>query len=520
MITMKQKLLATARQMRAIDRAAIEELGIPGVVLMENAGKGTVDIISRRLGDLAGREIVIFAGPGNNGGDGFVIARHLHQLGAVPHVVLAAPVDRVNGDAAVNLAIVEALPIEITMLLAGDDFLKIRPLVQGASLLVDALLGTGLARDVSGHYSGIISLINDSGQEILAVDIPSGLNSDTGQPQGACVRADLTASYGLLKLGQVVYPGADFCGDLHLVDIGIPPHIVEKVGITAELLQRDCLQNKLSLDRDLNSHKGCFGHLLVVAGSQGKSGAASLAALAALRSGSGLVSMAVPEPICSIVAGSCLESMTISVGSKSFMTAADYPIIADAMANKDVVLLGPGLGTESQTAQLTERLYREVPLPMIVDADGLNNLAGCLSGKSPALRILTPHPGEMARLTGMSSEDVQANRLAVATSFAQKNGVILVLKGAATIIAHPDGRLAVNSTGNPAMAAGGMGDVLGGVIAALVGQGVAPWQAACLGVYVHGLAADRLSVNNRVKSGVLASEVADELPLAFNEVGL
>ena len=517
-----QNLLATAQQMRAIDRAAIEGIGIPGVVLMENAGKGTVDIISSCFGDLAGKVVAIVAGSGNNGGDGFVIARHLHQLGALVNIVLVVDPAKIKGDAALNYQVIGKLPIPISLLLPDADFVAFSKLLASSALIVDALLGTGLQRFVEGHFGKVIELVNGSGRSIVAVDIPSGLDSDSGRPLGACVRADITVTYGLLKLGQVMYPGVEYCGDLHLVDIGIPPQVVLDTGVTTEFLQKDIVAGGLP-SRGFSDHKGTFGHALIVAGSQGKTGAAILAAQGALRSGCGLVSLCVPGRLNGIVETSCWEAMTIPMGGDWFLSIADYPAILNAMQGKDAILIGPGIGLDPETTRLVKRLYLESPLPMVVDADGLNNLLAYFRNNDAAhaaVRVLTPHPGEMARLAGITTKEVQADRINVASKFAMKNGVVLVLKGAATVIADPDGRIAVNPTGNPAMASGGMGDVLAGVIASLLAQGISAWHAACFGAYVHGLAADRLVAHNQVSFGILASEVANELPLAFKDVGL
>lgn len=510
--------LAKAAEMRGLDSRAIGEYGIPGVVLMENAGRATVEAIRRWRGQLAGLTVAILVGPGNNGGDGLVIARHLHQAGA--RVVLVALVrpETFRGDAAINWGIVRKIGLKVIPAASEEEVLACQGEFCRADLLVDAIFGTGLKRAVEGHFATMIALMNRSGRPIVAVDIPSGLDSDGGQPLGSCVRADLTVTYGLAKPGQFIHPGAGYAGRLEVVDIGIPPEIVHDAGIKTELLEASEVARLLP-SRDLSSHKGTFGHLLILAGSQGKTGAALLAANGALRSGVGLVSLGVPQLLNPIFEASLLEAMTVPLASDYFLGSDDYAAIARAMHGKDALVLGPGLGTEPETVELVVRLYREVSVPMVVDADGLNSLGDTLPAGVQGARVLTPHPGEMARLTGLGTREIQADRLAVAAAYAQEKGVVLLLKGAATVIAAPDGRIAINPTGNPGMATGGMGDVLSGVIGALLAQGLAPWDAACVGAFVHGLAADRLA-RTRGRVGFLASEVAAEVAVAFAEIAL
>jgi hydroxyethylthiazole kinase-like uncharacterized protein yjeF len=509
--------LAKAAEMRGLDSRAIEEYGIPGVVLMENAGRATVEAIGRWHGPLAGQMAAIVVGPGNNGGDGLVIARHLHQAGAQVEVLALVQPESFSGDAAINWHIVQKLGVKVIQVLSEEEAGVCRGDLGRAALVVDAIFGTGLKRQVEGHFATMIELMNRSGRPIVAVDIPSGLDSDSGQPLGACVRADFTVTYGLAKVGQFIQPGAGYVGRLEVVDIGIPPKIVSEAGIKTELLERGNLARLLP-SRHSNSHKGTFGHLLVLAGSQGKTGAALLAAHGALRSGVGLVSLGVPQLLNPIFEASLMEAMTVPLASDYFLGSDDYAAIARAVQGKDALVLGPGLGTEPETVELVAQLYRVVGVPMVVDADALNGLGASLPvlGAQGA-RVLTPHPGEMARLTGLSTREIQADRGAVAAAYAKEKGAVVLLKGAATVIAAPDGRVAINPTGNPGMATGGMGDVLSGVIGALLAQGMAPWDAACLGAFVHGLAADRLA-RTRARGGYLASEVAAELAVAFEEI--
>ncbi|MEA1933881.1 MAG: NAD(P)H-hydrate dehydratase [Thermodesulfobacteriota bacterium] len=513
--------LSTAEQMRNLDATAINDYGIPGIVLMENAGQGTVVAMNQRFGSFAGKIVSIFVGPGNNGGDGFVIARHLHQQRAKPYVFMLVKPEKLKGDAATNFKIVRKLPIPIHILLNIEDLRSAEGRLAHSQAVVDAIFGTGLTRDISGHFADVITRINRFTCPVVSVDIPSGLNSDTGQVMGISVQARLTSTYGLAKTGMVVEPGRNFAGDMEVVDITIPFEAVEQAAIQTELLDSETVMPWIPA-RNISSHKGTFGHLLIVAGSTGKTGAAILSGRGALRSGAGLVTLCVPRELNPIFEEALHEAMTIPMTEDSggIFSGSDWNLIKESMAGKQAVAVGPGMGTKSGARELVMKFYLESELPMIVDADGLNILSMDRSRikDPPAPRILTPHPGEMARLAGMTTREIQGNRLEIASSFAKENRVILALKGAATIIAAPDGRIAVNPTGNPGMATGGMGDVLTGLIGGLLAQGLDVWQAACLGVYVHGLAADRLAAVSGVRVGFIAGDVARELPKAFNQL--
>jgi ADP-dependent NAD(P)H-hydrate dehydratase / NAD(P)H-hydrate epimerase len=513
--------LPTAEQMRALDDTAIHHYGIPGIVLMENAGRATVEAISREFGDPAGKRVAILVGPGNNGGDGLVIARHLHQLQARPHVLLLVALENLKGDAATNLAIVRKLAIPLQQLATDDDLKAANNILQHSWLVVDAIFGTGLKRKVSGLYAEVIKLLRQMSQPVVAVDIPSGLDADRGQPLGACVRATLTVTFAFPKPGLVIQPGREFAGRLQVVDIGIPPEVVRQIPIAAELLTADLVRQWLPR-RLPTAHKGTFGHLLVVAGAEGKTGAAILCGQGGSRSGTGLVTLCVPARTNPVFEASLIEAMTLPLpaNGRGHLLAADYEEIIGAAMGKQAMVVGPGMGTALETGELVRKLYRNCELPMVVDADALNILAvtrdDIRSAAGP--RILTPHPGEMSRLAGLTTVEIQADRLGAASAFAREQGVYLVLKGADTTIAAPDGRIAVNPTGNPGMASGGMGDVLTGIIGGLLAQGLAPWEAACLGTYAHGAAGDRLAARYGFPLGFLASDLAREFPLAVADL--
>jgi len=516
---------ATAEQMRALDAAAINTYGIPGIVLMENAGCGTVRAMVRKFGNPAGWQIAIFVGPGNNGGDGLVIARHLHQLGARPEIFMLVSPEKLSGDPAINLNIVKHLPIPLHVVLSERALASHKQHIEKSRILVDSLFGTGLVREVAGHFAEAVRLMNSVSCPVVAVDIPSGLHTDTGEVLGVCVQADLTATFGLAKPALVTGPGLDFTGHLEIIDIGIPPQLVNEANLDQEpprshpggFLQGRKISRWLP-GRPAAAHKGTYGHLLVIAGSTGKTGAAILCARGALRCGTGLVTLCVPRDLNAIYEAALPEAMTIPMPSAAgVFSLDDYPNIVEAMIGKKAVVLGPGLGTAEESVELVRRLYRDCTLPMVVDADGLNILAGTGINNPAAARVLTPHPGEMSRLTGKSTKGIQADRQQTAESFARANRVYMVLKGAGTVIAGPEQDTVINPTGNPGMAAGGMGDVLAGVIGGFLAQGLSPWQAACLGVYSHGLAGDRLAAS-MAGFGYLASEVADELPATLEEL--
>ncbi len=508
--------ICTAAQMRALDETAINTFGIPGMVLMENAGRNCAETIIRAHGDPQAKKAVIFVGPGNNGGDGLVIARYLHDRLGRPEIFLLVPPEKLSNDAGANLARVRELKIPIHPIRSTEDLDTAEPFFADAWTVVDAIFGTGLKRAVTGHFAAVIERINRFTCPIIAVDIPSGLDADTGRELGCCVTADRTVTFGLAKVGLVTAPGNRYCGELEVVDIGIPAAAEKEVGISLELLDRQVAG--FLPRRFATAHKGSYGHLLLLAGSGGKTGAALLAGLAGLRTGTGLVTLCVPRDLNPIFETALWEAMTIPLaGAAGIASINDLETIRAALAGKQALVLGPGLGTGPETAELVIKLYQEVEQPMVVDADGLNILAQEVEIlKNPAgPRILTPHPGEMARLANCTVKEIQGDRINTAIDFARANNLILVLKGANTVIAAPDGRAAINPTGNPGMAAGGMGDVLAGALGGFLAQGLSPWPAACLAVYIHGAAADRLAATEPM--GYLAGEVADEIPATLAE---
>lgn len=513
--------LLDAAAMRELDRRAIKELGIPGPVLMENAGRGAADLVCSRWGGLFPGPVTVLAGKGNNGGDGFVIARHLRNRGWLVQTVALAAEETFSGDAALNLAVLRRSGAPLHFAADAVALAATLPRFSGSRLLVDALFGTGLSSEVLGHYAAAIDWINAAGVPVLAIDIPSGVDASSGRILGRAVRADMTATFACAKPGQVLYPGAECTGELTVVDIGIPTTLVaEHAG------ERLCFVDTASAaellpPRPAQGHKGTFGHLLVVAGSSGKAGAAALTAEAGVRSGTGLVTVAAPATVQATLAVKLTEAMTEALPEQSgALDATSWERLAELWPGKDALALGPGLGQTPPTMALVRRLLRTCPVPLVIDADGLNAIAGDLAalaecpGPPP---VLTPHPGEMARLAALSIADIEADRLGIARDFAMRHRVVLVLKGARTVVADPAGHVSINGSGNPGLASGGMGDVLTGLIGGLLAQGMSPANAALLGVHLHGLAADRLAATLGT-AGLSARDVIRELPAARQQL--
>ncbi len=500
------KRALTAAEMRAVDAASVEH-GMPGSVLMENAGEALARAVLRELGP-SGR-VVVLCGLGNNGGDGLVVARKLAAQGRTVLVELMGPAESLKGDASRNLQALVAsglMPAPV-----GDDFV-----VGPGDVVVDALLGTGLSRAPEGRLGeaiGRISAWRASGARVVAADLPSGLDSDTGRAHSPCVTADATVSFGFLKLGQALEPGASRCGRLEVVDIGIPPRAAVGAlsGAPTSLLEERDVRGRLPV-RGADSHKGTFGHVLVVAGSWGKTGAAALAGQGALRAGAGLVTIATrPESLVPIMQHAP-ELMGVELLNEGPLGPRDLNALLDAAEGKSAVVIGPGIARGEETGLLLGTLLEELTVPCVLDADALNALAGHLEALRSAKGelLLTPHPGEMARLLGLTTEEVQQSRVAIARAFAKDHQVVLALKGARTLIARDDGAVFINPTGNPGMATGGTGDVLAGVCGALLAQGLSTEDAAIAGVYVHGLAGD-LAAARRSRLGLVASDLLDGL---------
>jgi NAD(P)H-hydrate epimerase len=510
--------VVTAQEMKLLDRRTIEEFHVPASVLMENAGLRVVEEIEAAWGPVSGKTVAVAAGKGNNGGDGLVVARHLRERSARVQVFLLAPPEQLTGETRANLERYQKISGR-TLVMKEETLGDLNQALSQSDLIVDALFGTGLSAPVTGLAARMIAAINASGKPVVAVDLPSGIHTDTGRVMGIAVKASVTVTFALPKRGLLLPPGSDHAGRLRVADIGIPPALVRQLPVSVQWMTPAEVSEGLAR-RPLSAHKGTFGHVLVVAGSVGKGGAAAMTSLSALRVGAGLVTLALPSGLEGTLPDRPLEIMTLPLPQtpdRSLGKGALEPLLKFAQ-DKSVAAVGPGLSTHPETALVVHGLIAQLTIPMVIDADGLNVLVGHLEllKQARAPLVLTPHPGEMARLTGTSTHAVQADRLGVAADFVQRHPVTLVLKGAGTIIADRSGVLTVNSTGNPGMATAGTGDVLTGMIAGLIAQGHPPDQAARFGVYLHGLAGD-LAGAEVGEVGFIAGDLIRRIPAAITK---
>jgi hydroxyethylthiazole kinase-like uncharacterized protein yjeF len=511
--------LVTAAEMRALDQAAIQERHIPGLRLMENAGQAVVGAMEREFGSLRGKTITVIAGKGQNAGDGFVVARLLRQRRCKARVVLLTPAGSLKGDAATTLRKYIRGGGRCYQL-KSDSPTLIPSLFDESDVLVDAIFGTGLNAPVEGLAANTIRLMNESGLPIVAIDLPSGLSADTGETLGPTIHAALTVTLAQPKRGLYLGDGPNFSGTVCVGDIGIPADLVARAKVPVSLLDSAMVRAVLP-HRDPTAHKGSFGHAVIIAGSTGKTGAAAMAGFGALRIGAGLVTIAVPRTVNDAVEAKLLEAMTFPVDATqdgTFAKSASAALLT-FVQDKNAVAVGPGVGRHSETAEMIRALVIEIRQPIVLDADGINAMAGHrqLFRQVHAPVIMTPHPGEMARFLDTTTTAVQQDRLGIASRVARELNIYVVLKGAGTVIAAPDGALAVNSTGNPGMATGGTGDVLTGIIAGLLAQRLSPWHAACAGVYLHGFAGD-LAAASRGQMGLIARDVIEAIPSAIQHV--
>ncbi|HUB06643.1 MAG TPA: NAD(P)H-hydrate dehydratase [Myxococcales bacterium] len=493
--------LLTAAEVRSLDRLASEKYGVPVAALMESAGRAVAEAAWPRC---ATGRVVVFAGGGNNGGDGFVAARALRERGLSVDLWLAVPAEKLHGEAKANFEKLRALGVEVV-----DDG---PPAARRGDVTVDALLGTGLSRAPEGRVAEGIRAVNAgraAGARVIAVDVPSGLPSDGGPPPGDCVAASLTVTFVAPKLGLALEPGASLAGELVVADIGLPAAALAELPPGPSLLDEGEVR-RLFPPRARDSHKGTYGHLLVVAGSPGKAGAAALAVAGALRGGAGLVTLASREAVASALWQLRPEAMAVALPWAGPLGTLDIEPLAAAAAGKSALAIGPGIPRGPDTARALSMVLAGFEGPAVLDADALNAFAEDLellrAARGPL--VVTPHPGEMARLCGRTTAEVQRDRLGVARAFATERAVTVVLKGARTVVAAADGRVWIVPTGNPGMATGGTGDVLCGLIGALLAQGLAPAEAAYGGAFVHGLAGD-FATRRRGERGLVAGDVAE-----------
>jgi ADP-dependent NAD(P)H-hydrate dehydratase / NAD(P)H-hydrate epimerase len=485
--------ILNAQQMREADRRAIEEIGIPSAVLMENAGRQVVAAMEASFDELRASRVAVLCGRGSNGGDGFVVARTLTLRGIESAVFLLGEIGDVRGDARINLEILGRLGVTVVEVPDAQAWELHFSEISQYDLIVDAIFGTGFRGPVTGMIETVIADVNNTAIPVIAIDLPTGLSADVAEVEGEAIQASMTVTLAAPKIPLVLPPGESRAGDLVIADIGIPSHVIDEVeGQWLELLTRDSMRTLIQ-PRTHDSHKGDYGRVLVVAGSLGKTGAAHLSACGALRSGAGLVTVSTPLSCVPIVAAMAPEYMTRPLAETAAGTI-DLPALEDVLETPaDVIAMGPGLGGNPATVQFVQGLFERSGIPLVLDADALNAFADepeRLVGRDGVDVIVTPHPGEMARLTGLSIEEVQASRIEVARDFAMTHRVHVILKGHRTVVATPEGHAFVNLTGNPGMATGGTGDVLTGMVAAWFAQ-LLDAEAACkLAVYLHGLAGD------------------------------
>lgn len=515
--------IVTAEQMRNIDRRATDRFGVPSIVLMENAATAVVDAIFEHYADC--ERVAIFCGTGQNGGDGFAIARHLENRGVVPIVFVTGDRKRCSGDAATNLTVCERLALPMYDITDSDSLENALVHAGDADVVVDAIFGTGLSRAPEGVFAETIRSINELGLPVVAVDVPSGINASSAEPYDPSVRAAVTVTFAAPKICHVFEPAAIACGEVIVADISIPSVAIDDENVTLSLTMPRDIHPHIEARTSI-THKGTYGHIAIVAGSAGKSGAAVLCARGAIRSGAGLVTVVTDKEAALAVNAGSVESMTLPLD-----LVASLPEVLQFVTSKSAAVIGPGLRDDEESYAFVRELVRAITIPLVIDASGLNAFAGRAKDISEAgtagragaagpvetrrATVLTPHPGELRRLLG---KDVNlTNRIDCAREAAKLTNSIVVLKGHQTLIADPEGHVNVNPTGNPGMASGGMGDVLGGMIGALLARGVDAFDAAVTAVYLHGFAADMVK-DELGDTGLAALDVAERIPLAIKKL--
>jgi len=506
------KVVVTAQQMAAMDKYTIGQVGIPGVVLMENAGRGITQVALFMLGEPKQKLVQIFCGSGNNGGDGYVVARHLLNLGVRVETFILSQREKIKGDAHTNLIILENMGHAPTFI----DHVPNRPL-NLPNLIVDAILGTGVTSPLQGLYAQAVEYINSLSVPVLAVDIPTGINADTGAIEGPAIKAAKTATMALLKRGLLFSPGREHAGQVEMVDISMPPSVAVRQSPKVFLLEKEDVVPWLP-KRPPAAHKNQCGTVALIAGSRGFTGAAALAAEATLRTGAGLAYLCIPASLNIIFETKSTEVITwpFDDADMGYLHSHSFGEILSRIQTQKVVALGPGLGQHGKTVELVHLLLQNLDKPLVLDADGLNACASNpeLIKNYPAELVLTPHPGELSRLIGASAKEITADPIEVARGISQAWKKVLVLKGGPTVVALPDGRVFINSTGNAGMATGGSGDVLTGIIAGLLAQGLGAEQAALASVYIHGLAGD-LACASLGEMGMIAGDILQRVPQAI-----
>jgi hydroxyethylthiazole kinase-like uncharacterized protein yjeF len=517
---MKRMKLVTPKQMNIIDTCTIAEYGIPGLLLMENAALAVVSEAVSMLGGSKDRRVLILAGRGNNGGDAFAVARLLNCRDADVRVYLVGPETEVTGDALTNLEILKKMGIEVRELIDKKELESLYIDIENAQLIIDGIFGTGLSRVVTDPVRAVIEMTNASGKPVLSIDIPSGIDGKDGSIKGICIKATETVTFCLPKMGLVLQPGCEYVGQLVIANIGIPTSVINDQKINTMLIDAHMVSPMIP-GRMENSNKGDFGRILLVTGSTGMTGSGCLSSMAALRSGAGLVYAGVPKSLAHIYGSMLAEPVVLPLEDdiNGCLTAESADQILEYMNRMTIAAIGPGLTASKSITSIVEEIISRSTIPIILDADALNAISGntAILKRLSVKAVVTPHPGEMARLTGLSIRDVQADRIGIAGSFARSYGVTVVLKGSRTVIAQPDGRIFVNPTGNSGMATAGSGDVLTGIIAGIASQGAAVEDAAIAGVFLHGLAGDAAAATVGMYC-MIADDIIRYLPQAFKDI--
>ncbi len=498
--------VSTVSEMRELDRTAMETFGIADELLMENAGHAAYDVLAKEVG-VKGKRFVVFSGAGNNGGDGFVIARKIHSTGGDVQVFILGDPDKFKGAAKLNLDIANRLPIKVERI---SSPVAVRREVRHCDAVVDAIFGTGLTRDVGGVYREIIQLVNRSSKRVLSVDIPSGIDGDTGRAKGVAVNADYTVTFGLPKIGNMLFPGYERCGKLYVTHICFPPSMYDSLKTAINVTEKLPPRNRAG-------HKGDFGEALFIAGARSYFGAPYFAALSFMKAGGGYSRLAAPESVTPFIANKGSEIVFLpqketASGSLSLENKGPLLEIAEKM---DMVVLGPGLSLDKETQQLAREVAMEIKKPLLIDGDGITAISKDMAiiKDRESETILTPHMGEMARITGMSVSEIDENSVAILRRTAKELNAIIVLKGAHSLIGCPDERVFINMSGNAGMATAGSGDVLTGTIAGMFGLGLPLGEAVKKGVFIHGLAGD-LAAEEKGEDGLTAQDILDYLPIA------
>ena len=501
--------ISRVSEMRGLDRTAIEKFGIIEDLLMENAGQAVYFALLKEFG-IKDKKFVVFCGIGNNGGDGFVIARKIHSNGGDVKVFVLGDQSKFKGAAKMNLDIVSGLPVEVRPLESAES-VKID--LYHCDAVVDAIFGTGLTRNVGGVYRDVIELVNGSGKTVFCVDIPSGVQGDTGKIMGTAMRADYTVTFGLPKIGNMLFPGYGLCGKLYVTHISFPPSMYNTDSMKIEI--NHPLRHA---PRDQDGHKGDFGEVLFIAGASSYFGAPYYAALSLLKAGGGYSRLAVPGSMAPFIANKGSEIVFVpqkETGSGS-ISIENKDALLELSDKMDMVVLGPGLSLDEETQQLARGLAREITKPLLIDGDGITALCEDLeiATERKAETILTPHLGEMSRMTKMGVGEIDANKIDILQRTAKKLNAMIVLKGAHSLIGYPDERVFINMSGNPGMATAGSGDVLTGTIAAMFGLGLSIDDAVRKGVFIHGFSGD-LAARDKGEDGITAQDILDYLPLAM-----